>query len=434
MLCAFLFDLLIKDSLAFAHHFTYLMLRPLDMFEKYCVIPNSSELIQIALKVEDPKALDKIISNFKKIFMGLRLKSDGVNYYKRTEPIVLEKIPPSITDCKKATEYMCEYKTKPFTDGLASIGANQNIVCVNTNHVCADGGFLMYALEHCFDDNITNDFEVPTTMEEAYKQQCEIIKKNPPALLRYDKLTRIKLLDSPDLEPPGTRCRYLVDQFPASKLQCFDRKKNRPIHLSESLWNAMALSLAAYENISDHLALCICFDIRKYTNPSNINFSYCNHFCTANIHAPSINPDISLQQLGEQFRNDFSMRFNNGALMYTAILSENVMNYPGAVHGNVSNLGPVRFKKPIEDLYLSSVNEGPGTDLFLFLLTYGKVSETMNDIVTRFRFSPATTSQKTAQIIQDSIKHVITEIPLSAKLHDVLRELRDFQCKLKKSY
>ena len=151
------------------------MIRRLDPLEKLFFNPASQNDIYFSLKFSEKKYLEKAKENFVKIFSGLRLKVSNDCYCKRdTEPPVYQ-LPNWIQDCQMASKWAEDHICVPFTEGLANIAANDKVLVVQSSHNLSDGGFLLNAIDHIFDDmsNMPKISQPPYTMREAFPQEIE---------------------------------------------------------------------------------------------------------------------------------------------------------------------------------------------------------------------------------------------------------------------
>ena len=143
--------------------------------------------------------------------------------------------------------------------------------------------------------------------------------------------------------------------------------------------------------------------------------------------------DLTVEQLGQEFRNHFEELKKNYGLMYTVNFPYRP-TYPNGVYMTVSNLGAQNVDDRLDDMFMQATNEGPGMETFLYYLSYSKVMKDSNTYISRLRFPRESITAKKAQILSDSINHLLKDVPIDTKLGEVVAELRDFQNKLDKVY
>lgn len=411
------------------------MLRPLEFIEKAFVTPGSSEFVELAVKFSDPKFIPKALENFKKIFYGQKLKVINNAFYKAPGDTKVARLPSWVTDCPTACQWIYDNHHKPIEETLCTIAANDSIVVVNSNHNAADSSFLIRAMDRCLDDDVGEIPEVPYVMSKAYKEQIEEGMRTAPEIYSYKVCTHFTFdTTDPALMPKGTLVSYIKDEFPASQLQCYDHKKKRPVNLSAVLFTSVALACSSFEKVlPPRFALPFVIDLKRFLkDPSKVDWSYNNHVSTPNIHY-EISPNITINEAYQRFLENLKQQEKDGSY-FKATKMEYYSADTNKIFGNLSNIGPIRFKKPITDFYIKSTNDGVGVDNQICLLTYSRVNETNNILTNQVRYTKSTVTQKTANIFNDMLRHIMTKIPQDTKLGDAFKELREFQTILQKEY
>lgn len=88
------------------------MLRPLEGIEKAFGNPFFSSNVQFSIKLENSSLVDKVVKNFNKIFLGLRLKVADGHYAKTSDDETIGeimKLPMWIQDCKAACHWIKKF-------------------------------------------------------------------------------------------------------------------------------------------------------------------------------------------------------------------------------------------------------------------------------------------------------------------------------------
>jgi len=412
------------------------VIRPINKYDMENSLISSKghfDEIQIAYKPKDKKDLPKLLENYRKVLIGLRIKTDGVNYIKREGPEPIFRIPETIETCKEAAQYMREFKTiDDLTDCFAKIGYNSKIVVANTHHVFADGGFVHAFTEHCLDDEIKNPVNISIPGIEVYKDV--IVKSGEQAKIFRDRLlTNRQLSQIPTEGHFNIKNNIIQYEFPVSRLQCYDPKLKRPVKLTEYQWVAGTLAMNTFANNFERFAINTAYNARSFLKNKELNWGHLYHITIPSVCAENHSMDLTLKQLGQEFRKYFDFLCKN-ELIYGAFFVPYEHTYPASIFMSISNVGPIHLPEKLDDMFYMNRSEGIGCETFMFYSTYSRVKKDSNIYTTNFRFPTEAISRKTAQIINDSMYHLLVDVPVDTKLCDAVEELRDFQQKLKKDY
>ena len=266
----------------------------------------NTSYIQFAIKCENQNAIEKIVNNFNKIFLGLRLKVVDEHFAKASEETIINnvlKLPMWIQDCRTACNWIDENINIPVTERLTTIASNDRIIVVHSNHDVSDSGFILNAIDHCLDDDIVNAFYVdpnlsadeklvPIRESIAFQTEIERAEKNKPLLHPYPDCTSFPY----DVNDPhfAKKCPVQIhydDEIPIEELTCFDKKTKRPKQMNELLWTAITMNqyaMAINKEGSSHkkqpLSLPIIVDTRKFKDDqSKVNWRYTNCVTAANL-------------------------------------------------------------------------------------------------------------------------------------------------------
>ena len=107
-----------------------------------------------------------------------------------------------------------------------------------------------------------------------------------------------------------------------------------------------------------------------------------------------------------------------------------------------SSIGPIRFKKPIIDIDLRNFHtvtqkigdHGKANGTIWSFISYSKVNETKNDLHIYSLCSPDYVTLLNDTLLRESVIHFLTKIPLDTKYEDALREIENFQDKIRKDF
>ncbi|OHT15275.1 hypothetical protein TRFO_42611 [Tritrichomonas foetus] len=430
------------------------MLRKLEGIEKSFAGPDMSSFLNLAIKFEDQKSLNKALNNFKKIFGGRSLKVVDGAIYKSSEMSPIEKLPMWIQDCHSACDWVQNH-TKPIDQTLTTISHNDSIIAINSNHNVSDGGFMLRAFKHCLDDDIGEyPFgESPLAISEAFKDELAECEKIQPELFKHSLNTCFPFdPKDPHLVPRERRNEMkhvmIEDKLDTNLLQCFDKKLHRPKNLTESIMMAMSLTLSTFNNYNcdheslskqiDRLGLTMVYDLRRFTNPQNINWRYANAVSSISLQTIPNDRD-SLSDICKKFRNVI-LEVQGPPIFYNVNHGE-YNSKPYHIHGCSSNLGPIVIKRPIKDFHINAkyvtssdfYDSGEnGSDIFF--LTFSKVTQTKNELSTLLCSAPTTVTGKTFHIFHETLFHILKDIPYDTNIVEAYKEIKDFQNKLSAEY
>lgn len=401
------------------------MLRLLNDFEKRFVSQESREMIQCSIKVNDPSLIPKLLSYFIKGFVSLRLSTDGIGYYPLKQDVKPILLPDSITSCTDASYYM-EHNCDPnFKEALATIGYNERILSLNSSHCCTDGDLIIDVLSRCYDDNFPEPAILPRTVEDAYSEQFRNLKIDPSSLMKKSDLASLILNPNRKNCTNEKRAKFVTCVTPANKFQCYDQQKKRPVGLTDSFFSAIPLAIAAYNNSLERYGIRTACGFRRFLRKDQVDLSFGNHYTGLNIEAKGITPKTTIKELNQSFRKDFSEKYKNGSVFASYLQKSE--GFPNTAIANLSNIGPIFLKDPIIDLNLKTGINSRISEGTLLMMSYSIVKEDRNDIVTRLRYSPSVIEDNLANVINDSIMHVLLDIPMSATIEEAFEDIKKFQ-------
>lgn len=402
--------------------------RALTRFEKYFLA--SLETCQLVLEFENPKIVTEVVDRFKGAVIGLHLKHDMENLYAIKGDVPVHELPASLktpSDCAK----WCVDNMNPFCDGtLAAIACNENRVALNSNHCVADGGFLHYLLDHALDANIGDHPVLPASIDEIFKNELNNGHEVDGELSLVSRISTERH-DSPNFVQNAS---YTNFEIPASSLQAYDKKSGKVKALTEYLWMTLTLAASALQNKFTSLGVSTCVDIRKLIKSQYDPLSTANFFTGLNVIAKGVSLNQTLGDFQKSLRKDFLEKLNSDFLM-NSIKTDFKHGYeiededkpPMENTIQVTNVGPLKFKRPITDFWVQQhmvCNSAAGN---ICLLSFSKVNEKINNVVCRLRYSPTAISEETAQMLTDCVKYGIQNFPLSMTAQEAFDEYRRFQ-------
>ncbi|KAK8849330.1 hypothetical protein M9Y10_018702 [Tritrichomonas musculus] len=430
------------------------MLRPLEGIEKAFGNPFFSSNVQFSIKLENSNLVDKVVKNFNKIFLGLRLKVVDGHYAKTSDDETIGgimKLPMWIQDCKAACHWIEQNGTFPVDKRLTTIASNDRIVVVSTNHIAADSGFIMNAVEHSLDDDIVNAYKsdenlspdekmVPIPDSIAFKTEIERAERVKPNLHPNKLITSF---------PYDVNTKYLVDhspkeihfddEIPIENLTCFDKKSKKPKQMNELLWTGITINQNAMAKIKEGssykrqpLALPIIVDTRKFADdPSKLNWRNTNCVTACNLLADPTD-DMTIRDIFNLFRKDLNSHMKDG--FYYWINNGNFTGEPGRAYGRNSGIGTVKINRPIMDFFLQAVFAVSDKVKFehkdilgLNLFSFTKMTPKKSIFCPTFYYDSSNQLMRETLVLKEAFTHFITKVPIDTKYKDALDELQHFQ-------
>lgn len=94
-----------------------------------------------------------------------------------------------------------------------------------------------------------------------------------------------------------------------------------------------------------------------------------------------------------------------------------------------SNLGPIRVKKPVKDLYLYNMCINKAFDFGIPLLTYAIIDERndRNEFHSQVRYEGNGLTEKQAITLSKSLKHYLQTFNENSTLEEALKDIKAFQ-------
>lgn len=386
-----------------------------------------NEMVQLALKLDNEKNFRIVLNNFKKMFMGLRVCTDGEYLMHSNNDFKVHSLPSNITTCQDASDYIYKYHSPDWKERIAEIGvANNNIVVVNSNHICSDGGFVLYALKHCLDNDLGIMPEFPWRVKEAFEDEFKKISINNPKLVTKEEMTQFDLDQNFKSNDQVDIAESVIRVIDARSVKCYDSQRNKMMGLNDFISSMFSLALMANSCEKNKFGLHVCIDYRKFLKPSQLNLSCCNHFICTKINAPGISMNNTIADLNKSFKTTLNEKITTGAI-YSAYNQPWEVPYPQGAFGCLSNLGPISVKPPIEDFWIqSSMNKYTLHGNMLFV-TYSKLIGNRNDLVFKLTYDQDSVPTKVGKALNDSIVYALQNISPNTKISDALKKIKQFQ-------
>jgi hypothetical protein len=135
---------------------------------------------------------------------------------------------------------------------------------------------------------------------------------------------------------------------------------------------------------------------------------------------------MTLRDVGQGLRKDMLRRQKALEEVGRIKYGEKPGNGPGipGVVLEVSNVGPVKIKRPIEDIWIELHLKRELTGEAIALMGYSVVGEKKNDLILTLRYGDGKVSDEKAMEIAKLIRHMVTKVSLDRTVKSVFDELR----------
>lgn len=348
--------------------------------------------------------------------LHLRWKDDYHEHHTNPPPIF--NLPDTFNSIRDATEFVSEYFKPDLTKNLGLIACNKNQVVLSANHSAMDAGFMKILLQNF--GNVTND--LPLFIESDFVLHQEEIKAAKPSIINATNpdfhrwFPRKKPEISNALHPND-----IIKVIPAKSLKCFDKKKGTPKGLLEYQYLAGYIAASAIENkVLPSIGAYTIIDMRRYL-PYKPDFRNGNHVSEISPHVP-VTGDMTLGEVARNIRNDLNSRIDEGE-PFGSMKPEPAGDRLPGFFTIVSSIGPIKIQKPVEDIWIAVQADAKSmgsSDITSFSI----VDENRNDVVFQLRYNENVVSTEEMSEYGDIIEDVLRNVPLDAKVKDVVKAMR----------
>ena len=404
--------------------------RQLDSVEKAFI--SMKCYAQLVIELENEKRVLEFINKLQKYVIGFHLKADDNNLILHHDKQPVHELPKGMTDHQQITDWIYHNHTLSTSQTLASIAARDNLIAVNINHICVDGRILKALTETLPLPEEVVTHSVPPSQYSLFKDDIERINDLGNKMYFPNEDPRISRL-IPKQKPDNIlkNTGFDMKKMPLSKLAC--NKNGKIKGLTEALWTAGVLTIAAYNETLEPCGASTSIDLRHYIGGNYGQFEIGS--CVGSVSAcTDMIPEETVGDLGEQMRKDFQRQFGNHeafafqASAHRVLVQKNPYPSIPGVGFELSNIGPVKLQRPIKNILMSSMSPEGQLNMFS-CASFSTVSEIpeCNQITTGLFFSNQTLSLKEASLINDSIQFSLSHIKPEMKIIDALTEVKGFQ-------
>ncbi|KAH0794241.1 hypothetical protein GPJ56_001844 [Histomonas meleagridis] len=399
--------------------------RPITKLDVYDL--EASCMIQLAVEFSNKNVMFQVIDNLQKSIIGLHLKTDDKRLIYTPEEVKVAKIPDNLQTLQEATEWVVKNNTPNYKDRIASLSASDNKVVLNINHAMADGGYFKYIIDHLFYPpsktpyftRLTTDIfssQISSSPDTVKLWQCD------PNLTRIQSKSKLPKV-------PSSYAKYHTFSSSTYDFKCYNPRTQKCDGLTETFWLSLILSTAAHNGFLDKtVGCCTCVDLRPYLLPHENDFSIGNCFSEITASTP-ISLNATLRDVGARMREDLMKRNKRGeAFGFLKNIGKPMVDpiIPG-VGLEISNVGLIKIKKPIKDVWMSLSMQAKYTEDIVSLMGFSVLGNGRNDTTIRFRYCDSKLADDETKSITNSIEYFFKNISLDKTVGDALDELKYVQ-------
>ena len=368
------------------------------------VNPTNNVFVQFAIEVENSKELPNLLKKIKNSTVGLYLKTDGFhlfNNYKDPNSIKIHRIPKEIKSLMDCCDWICNTYTPDLRYSLATIGADENRIVINSNHAITDGGYFTYLLKNIQDSSFDQIYDQKAPNPRDIRN--DLLKKEFDAFLRrkdketfqtigYNDITRLKsqeITDSPDHYNKSNSIIRTTIKTSELSPSIFNKKTGKINHMTEFLWTGLCMAINAKNNEFGPFGVASCMDFRRLLPRERFDRSFGSAYTDFFLTIEKVNPKMTIKEICSLFRNKFN-KIKNTDFFYNEYLYPNQVLIENCPISHVSNVGPMKIKSPLKDFYIQCSSNEFGLRPFLQITSFSKLKKEngMNDLVLHLRYSP----------------------------------------------
>lgn len=399
--------------------------RPADACEKLFLKSNS--FVQMVLELEKPSDVPEMIEKIYNRVPGLHIRSDGEQLYMKKAPLEVYKLPNNIVSLNHAAEWMFDNHTPPYNKALASLAASDTKIVLNVNHMCSDGMFIKNLIESLPKKEVSTIDQIPISVFTNFKNQ---IPPNSDGAYLFDEDPNIsRIIPQIATEPKNTRLSSVYDEFELSELAC--NQNGKIVGLTDMFWVASSLAVMVSNGKLGKCGTATAINMRPFLDQSQKNLSIGNHVASISATA-KLDLDDTIKQLAQKLRNSFNENLKNGlhykhlAATYRAIVLGQVLEHPPGLGFEVSNIGPIRIGKQINDIFITNLMPSCHVD-GVCLESYSKLYENNKkaQISNIFFFSDQDMHVKEATLLAESISQILKNVKYEQTVRSAIKSIKN---------
>jgi hypothetical protein len=164
-------------------------------------------------------------------------------------------------------------------------------------------------------------------------------------------------------------------------------------------------------------------NLRPFANVSIVG----NVFAPLFVIAKGVSDDVTVAELSQKLRNDFTKKIERKAFLDSLKMSVSgyqTLSKPAAFI-DVSNVGNFEIRAPIVDLWLQQTMKSREIEDSLSLLSFSVTGGKGAKVIVRWQSSPTVFNRADSARAFKAVLHSLRYLRPSTKVGDALRELRE---------
>lgn len=399
-----------------------MLFRPLSRIEKF--YDSSQTLNPFSLKVNDPKAIPGIVDILQGILVGAVLSSTGTHLKLTGVTAPPVKIPEGLS-LLESMDYMAVHHRPKFSDHMFVLGINSDTLVSCGSHICTDGGFAHYCMRQIRHPERfkPGTFRFPVSVDALFEKQLTTYNQNIPHYFVDPNLTRI--VPRRSVTDKFFLCPYVYLSCDIEELRCYNKRTRKTDGLTEALWTGPILSASAFNNEISKAGVATCVDIRGWAGrPVDIDITCC--YANVNV-ATKIDPDLTIKQVGEGMRADMKQKLKDGHKFAFFKTLDSKPPPPAGIGIELSNMGPVKIKSPVCDLWFRSTQLDSLGEPLLSFSAFSLPAEKRNLWRANVRYHGAKLHRKEAEALAYGAFWAMKNLPIETTVGDAVKEIQKFQ-------
>ena len=392
------------------------------------VFLSLDQFLQMGIHLNDQNKIQSTIDKLKKMAIGTKLKYDGTNFLLNNRPASVYKLPDSIKNVREACQYMHIYHQPSYENTLAVLGANKEIVVLNSSHAVSDGCALLEMFNTLRDNK---DFDEPMTLlnqSEIFQEEMKTVPVAPDANTNPG-ITRFETKDKDNLMSYGYYLRT-YEKSKAEDLKCYDKKLKRPKQLTDALYAQLIVAASAFTGKFTTAGLKTIMNIRplmktKATFENGCVLSYLQL-------ATKANENTTIKELMKMTRDAFNQQINDKVTFGFIKRIENPPKSSGnkipGINFLTSNVGQFKLGGAIDDVFVQCSSKGLGRSNQVTFLHYAiQDDKGRNDCISQIQYTLNQISQREADLLTKSVHYGLENIDLDSKIGNAIEQMKEFQ-------
>ncbi|OHT01459.1 hypothetical protein TRFO_31726 [Tritrichomonas foetus] len=424
--------------------------RKLDLLEM--MFASSPCWIQLSIELEDERYVPQFVESLQKSLPGLRMKmnADEIIIHNKEQPIL--QIPKEIKKLNEVSNWHCINHTPSIHEVLASIAVRDNIISINHNHVCSDGTYLKNIVEKIVDQigkNLRSNNEadlknlLPQSGFAAFKQSVDNQMNSIYYFYNEDPFIS-RIMPHRPIQPSHQTGIYELFESKISDLAIVKNSKDGKVKgMTESLWASIILSIEAFNQYNNKTSMghgaSTVVSLRPYLSGKFAEFNekfpwHVGYQCSAirtSTDGP-LNMNDKISDITGKMRSQLMSKIQQGEqfkFMAATRRLQSGMFYPQqpGLGIELSNVGPVRIKRPIKDFYMGSLGPADAAG-GCCLFTYSTICEdhSHDKIRTQLLYSDRDMNPIDAKLVAGAIDFALREIGPENSVGDSIEILKQY--------